>query len=318
MPRISRRSFIASAGIGSVSALAGCLGSSGDTVQLTVSTAAESGSHYVMSAPLVDVLPDNTEDPELQATVSTSDGSVANMRFLHDGEADIGTTVDSIGTFAYNGEAMFEEEKEIRLMARGELVLQYYVVQEDSDIESIADLEGKTITAGPEGSGLSGQHTAYMDHLGLDVENEPMSPTEGGRALRDGVVDAWWINHDSRPVDAFANDGDNLRVVPFSDDNIEAWQEIFPGTVSRELTPDMLENYDTTTQVIGTNSFWACNPSMENDIVYAFVEAVLENSEPIQEANIGSQGLNPEMGYFDIGVPYHDGAVEYFEEEGVV
>lgn len=315
-----RRAFLTGSVTAGTGLLAGCSGlggGGGDTVRLQIHTAAEGASHYNMSAPLVQLLPENSEDPKLEATVSTSDGSVANMRRLGEGNTDIGTSVDQVAHLASNGQGPFDDEVDIRIVSRAEVVTQFYVVRQDSDIETVSDLDGKSVTAGPAGSGTLGQHQALMEQYGIETENVHLGYSEGGRALRDGDVDAWFIFYGSPVTNAFATDGDRLRFARFTDDEMKGLQEAFPWTTQTQVTPDMLENYDSTIQAMGTNGFWITTPDMDAEVVREFVEVITNNPKPIREANVNSREFGLEYAYYDFGVPYHEGALEYFEEEGV-
>jgi len=318
MKGVSRRAFLASGAAGIAGTLAGCSGDS-ETVQLQIHTAAEGASHYNMSVPLVDLLSENSEEPQLSATVSSSDGSVANMRLLGNDNTDIGTSVDQVAHLAYNGIGPFEGESvDCRCIMRGEVVGQFYVVQEDSDINSIADLDGRSVSPGPEGGGTTGQHESLMEQFGIETEDVYLTYSEGGRALRDGDVDAWFIFYGAPVTNAFATDGEDLRVLGFDDEELEQVQEVFPWTAESEVTPEMLEGHDETVQVMGTNGFWLTTADMDNDIVRELCRVVTQNPEPIRDANVNSEDFGLEFAYYEFGVPYHEGAVEYFEEEGVI
>ncbi len=119
-------------------------------------------------------------------------------------------------------------------------------------------------------------------------------------------------------MNAFATDGDELRVLGWTEDEFDSMQEVFPWTARAEVTPDMLENYEETELAMGTNSFWVTMPEMDDDVVYEMTRAILENPEPIQESNVNSENLETEWAYYDFGVPYHDGSLEYFEEHGLI
>jgi len=304
--------------VGVAGALAGCSGD-GDAVQLQIHTAAEGASHYNMSVPLVELLDEESEDPQLSATVSSSDGSVANMRLLREGNTDIGTTVDQVGHLAYNGLGPFEGEAvDMRCIMRAEVVGQFYVVRADSDINSIADLDGRSVSPGPEGGGTTGQHQSLMEQFGIETEDVYLTYSEGGRALRDGDVDAWFIFYGAPVTNAFATDGEGLRVLGFDNDELEQVQEVFPWTAQAQVTPDMLEGHDETVQAMGTNGFWMTSPDMDDDVVHEMCRVVTQNPEPIRNANVNSEEFGLEFAHYEFGVPYHDGAVEYFEEEGVI
>lgn len=321
MPSQTRRQYLkyTAAGVGSTF-LAGCsqLSGSGGATQLGISTAAQGASHYTMSAPIPDLLDEHSNDPELEATVRTSEGSVANMRALGQGTTEIGTAVAPVVFEAYNGTGVFDSEIDLRLLMQGELPPQYHVVRAGSDIETVSDLEGKTVTAGPAGSGLQGPHKTMMEILEIDVEYEYLGYAEGGRALRDGDVDAWWIFHGNPPQNAFAAAGDDLRVLSFTDAELDPVKEEFPFITEYEMSQDMLPGMSSDRTTWASGSFWcATEETLDADAAEEFVRVVTEQPEAIQEANVNSRNFGTEFAYADIGVPYHEGAEAYFEDAGI-
>ena len=321
MPDVSRRSILKGSCIATGGLLAGCiegLGGGGSSSNLRIKTSSQSGTHYAFSSPVPELLNEHSKNPTLEATVSTSEGSVANMRAVHEENSEMGTSVDTVLWLAYNGTGAFSKELDVRTVMRASIAPLYHVVREGSDIETVQDLEGKTVTAGEAGSGTLGQHQGYMEELGVDVEYQNMSYTEGGRAIRDGDVDAWWIFHSPISQNAFAAAPDSLRVLGFTDSELQTLLEAFPYSDDTELTPDRLQGVDETKQVIGASSYWVTHPDIDTDVIKEFTRVVLENPEAIQEANQNSSRFGSDFAYFDLGVPYHEGAMEYFEEAGIV
>ncbi|MCW8173600.1 hypothetical protein D8S78_23360 [Natrialba swarupiae] len=127
-----------------------------------------------------------------------------------------------------------------------------------------------------------------MDQYGLETDDVYLSYGEGGRALRDGDVDAWFVFHGSDAINAFVTDGDELEP-EFDDEAMEGLQEVFPWTVEADVTPDMLENYEETTGVMGTHGYWMTTPEMDDDVVYELCRVVTSNPEPIRDSNVNSE-----------------------------
>lgn len=321
MSAFTRRRYLTSTAVGIGSVLvAGCseLQESGGATQLGISTASQGASHYTMSAPIPDILSEHSGDPKLQATVRTSEGSMANMRAISDGSTSIGTAVAPVAYEAYNGTGNFDSKIDVQLLMQGELVPQYHVVRADSGIESVSDLEGKTVTAGPAGSGLQGPHKTMMEILEINVEYEYLGYAEGGRALRDGDVDAWWIFHGNPPQNAFSAAGKDLRVLSFSDSELAAIKEEFSFISKYKMAKDMLPGMSGTRTTWASGSFWvATSTTISADVAEEFVRVVTNHPKPIQEANVNSREFGPEFAYSDIGVSYHDGAMTYFKDAGI-
>jgi TRAP transporter TAXI family solute receptor len=294
-------------------------GGGADPTRLGISTASQGASHYNMSSPIPDLLEEHSGDPPLRATVRTSEGSVANMRKVGQMTTEIGTAVAPVAFQAANGAGSFDEELDVELLMQGESVPQYHVVREDSDITSVMDLEGKTVTAGPSGSGLLGPHRTMMDLLDINVEYEFLGYSEGGRALLDGDVDAWWIFHGSPPRNVFSSAPDKLKVLEFSEDELQPILDEFPFISKYQMADDMLPGMEAERLTWTAGSFWTTNPdAMSADAAREFVEVVCEHPGPIQEANINSRNFGPEFAYSDIGIPYHEGAEQYFSDKGVI
>lgn len=303
-------------GGGSITLIAGCIGDSNDDAHhLQIHTAAEGGDYYNFSAPLVELLAEHSDDPKLEATVSTSDGSIQNIRMLNERETDIGASVDQVLFLADNGAGPFEEEIDLRVIMRASITPQFFVVRDDSDIHSIEDLNGKTVTAGPAGSGTLGQYQQLEDQFDIDAETQNLDHGEGGNALIDGDVDAWWIFFGADVQNIFATQGDDLRILEFSDAELDGISEVFPWTTDVELTPEMLSELDEPKRTMGSNNYWITYPEYDNDVISEFCRVTIEHAEAIREANPASGDFGFDFAFHDAVLPYHDGASQYRDEQ---
>ncbi len=203
---LTRRETLAAAAVTGIGTIAGCLGDADpdaiengdddgvevdeDAVELFIQAGPDGTSFQAISAPFGQAVRSYSENPPIDATVSSSGGGVENVRVLFQGETDVATTDGASSYNAMNGNDPFSDPKPIKWLARAALGQRFYAVRADSDIEDIADLEGARVAPGPAGSGGYTQHEEIMETLGIEVDNASLEHSEGGSALRDGQVDA--------------------------------------------------------------------------------------------------------------------------------
>jgi hypothetical protein len=53
------------------------------------------------------------------------------------------------------------------------------------------------------------------------------------------------------------------------------------------------------------------------DFVYTVTRTIYENRERIAEIHPAGREITPERAAMDIGIPYHEGSIRYFNEIGI-
>ncbi len=333
---LTRREALAAA-IAGVGTIAGCLGDADpdaiengddddvevddDAVELFIQAGPDGTSFQAISAPFGQAVRSYSENPPIDATVSSSGGGVENVRVLFQGETDVATT-DGVSSYnAMNGNDPFDDPKPVKWLARAALGQRFYAVREDSDIEDIADLEGARVAPGPAGSGGYTQHEEIMETLGIEVDNASLEHSEGGSALRDGQVDAWYIFNGSDFQSTWATA--DIRLLSFTEDELETYQEISPATEPATVDDEWVEGLEEEILAIGINTGWVVRDDMDDEIAYELARVAGEHPEDIANNFIGAQFLDAEFAYNEfftdeVGLEYHDGALEYYEDAGVL
>lgn len=158
------------------------------------------------------------------------------------------------------------------------------------DINSIKDLEGKTVTAATPGSTTDTLAKQVHETLGIKSTFKPMQTTANSDALRSGMLDAVWtyvLSEVSMP--SFMKDLElrmKAKVVPLSKEEVEAVAEKAPGVTPLEAT---LANFTTRIQgpdkmwIPGLGQFWVFSPDLPEDAVYEICEALYVNRKEVTE-----------------------------------
>ena len=128
----------------------------------------------------------------------SSEGSLGNIRLLDLGSAQFALAQNDIARSAYRGSGRFAGAPQPELRAVASLFPEaiHLVVRAGSRIASVADLRGKRVDLGPEGSGTRANALAILAVSG--VPESALAGVHGSvlpeatRALADGRIDAFF------------------------------------------------------------------------------------------------------------------------------
>lgn len=200
-------------------------------------------------------------------------------------------------------------------------------VRQDSDIQEIADLEGKPMV-----DGFTAQQTILpqLDALyataGMTRDDvQPVQVTSvvaGADAFIQGDSVAFYFAHGAGKVrEADAAVG-GIRALPVenTEENVQAMREHWPTAYLTEIGPgpaapgvEEVAHFMAYPQAVFTNS------EVPDDVVYEMAKVIYENKEGMAEVFPPFNIFNPdEMVREDIGpAEYHPGAIRFFEEIGI-
>ena len=191
-----------------------------------LATAGTGGTYYVIGGAMSDVMRrfDNTK-----VTSLTTNGSIENLRLVAGKRAAIGFSTPDLVYYAYNGLEMFKERKlqNLRYIGGGHMGAMQLVVPKNSPVKKIADLKGKRVAVGAQGSAV---YTLALDVLGVggltasDITPAYLSMTEMTEALQDNTVDAA-IYSAGVPTSSITNifATKEMRIVPYSHKEVQAY-----------------------------------------------------------------------------------------------
>lgn len=315
---VDKRTFMKLLGAGSTGILAGCLSGGGGTQSVRIGGAQQGGSYYPIAAGFAQIITEAVEG--MDGSAQETAGSIENVRLIGQDELELIMVNPLFLPAAQNGEDPFEQAiTNLAVVMPTTSYLEAFVAVSD-DIQSVSDLNGKTVVTGAPGSGMESQADQIIELLGLDVSKERLGFGDAASALADGIVDAWFTVLGVPATTELAQTND-LRVIPFSDEEITqiseaevAWKrtQIEPGQVADGFPQESA----TAIYLIG-NGLVANTNLLDEDQVYRITEATFDNVDILQE--------KPRMGDFtlekaaelQLDFTYHPGAKRYFEEQGV-
>lgn len=153
---------------------------------LVLGTATPGGGFPVYGAAFTGVL--NAQEPRLRIGTRNTKGSAENIPLLEAGKLDLALVA---GEFA--SAALAKPGTELRIVCAMYSSPGLFIVRGDSPCRAIADLEGKTVVLGTQGSGITVLGRSVLEALGIGVEALTLEKAaDGPPMLADGRAAALW------------------------------------------------------------------------------------------------------------------------------
>ena len=287
---------------------------------LSIATGGTSGTYYPLGGDLANLF--NTVIPDMNASAQATGGSADNLRLIDGEEAELGTVQNDVSYFAYTGTDSFEGEQITSFSVISSLYAEYVqiVVRADSDIQSIADFKGKSISIGAAGSGVYTNALHVLEAAGLtldDIDAQYLSFSESADGLKNKQIDAAFICA-GIPNAAITELSSTVgvRLISLSDEEVASLIAAHPTYTNLKLPAD---TYGLTEDVncIAITALLVCSNNLDEQLVYDMTKAMFEQEGILTHAKAAEITL--ENAFNGVGeLPLHPGAARYFTEVGVL
>jgi len=262
--------------------------------------------------------------PGLQVQMQPGAG-IANVRGIDEGKAQIGfantiTTVDGLA-----GRPPYPKQV-TKVCQVANLYPQYYqmVVPVDANINSVADLKGKTMATQPKGnsSEIINVHMLQihgMSYQSLSKVNFLASYTDAVSLVKDGHAQVFTLGTTvpaSSVMDlASARD---IKLLGIDAKILAEMKKINPGYSKLTIKAGTYPKQDKDVDVIGyaTHIIAACD--LPEDMIYKMTKAMAANVADMAASNKAISGLTPKIMAEDVGIPLHKGAAKFYKEAGAI
>ncbi|SDG91918.1 TRAP transporter solute receptor, TAXI family [Alteribacillus persepolensis] len=314
--------------------LAGCGG--GESTSSTskadivpIYTPPSGGINYVISAGVADVINQGNSDKtsnqiSVEAMQGATDGVTRMIELYEQDRPSIGAYAYEAIDKMYNGESELLDGEYTELRAIGYLseTALHMVVAGNSSIQSMADLEGKRV-----GTAIPGDTMYYFirdlleDEYGL-IENEdyqsiPLSYTEVQDGIKNGSIDAGLImGMPPAPAVSELAQTEDIRVLSIEPEKMESFLEGKPYYSSVEVEKGTYPGQEEDVLIGSFSSLYFTHDKMKDEEIYAFLETIFENQEHLQSVH-STFDIDEESVTKNIELPFHPGAIEFFEDQGI-
>ena len=216
--------------------------------------------------------------PDVNITQVTTGGSTENAKRLIKGELDMGIVYGSHVYMAQAPEGPFENGDKGTMLRGVAMAYEgptYFVTLKGNDeINSIADLAGKTVALGPPGSGTVFNCTNILTALGIigDITPRLMTFADAGRALANGQVDAFCQS--SAPAAAVSElaETQGVKILSYDEDQLGSISETYPFYHTGTM-PETMYTGVPATDMPYTTVYWVAHERVPADVVEKLVAA---------------------------------------------
>jgi TRAP transporter TAXI family solute receptor len=315
---------------GALASVAGCnprefAREHGGVTRLSIATGNTGGVYYPYGGGLAKVIGEAV--PRVEVTAEVTAASVDNMKLIQLGKVDIAFVLADTLDDAVHGRGPFAKTGAVQAQVLAVLYPNYthVVTAAGNGIERLADLRGKVVSTGAPGSGTEVIALRMLRAAGVDpdreVRRQALSVNASVDALKDDKIDAFFWSGGlptASVLDLASSVGITMVLVP-NDDVIETLQKQFgPTLYTRLVIPKgAYPGQQQDVAVVGVENALVVDASMDETLAYDLTRTLFDKRTELAAIHPEARHLAPERGVQGSPVPFHPGAIKYYEESGV-
>ena len=282
------------------------------SVRLRIATGGEGGIYYAFGDALANLL---EKHMKMMATTIPSGGSLDNINMLRNGRADMAFVQSDIMTYAYNGTNLFSTEEPLAdVYAIAGLYPEACQIVARRDITRIADLKGRRVSIGAEGSGTELNALQILESYGMgytDINVDHLGFSASVNAFNEGKIDAFFCTA-GVPTPAISQlmESGSAHILSISYARIRSIISSYPYysrlTIPRDTYPG-IEGVET----VAVKAVLVVNEKLKEQTVSEMLKIMFENASEITEQATGIN-LNRSTATDGLSIPLHRGAEKFF------
>ena len=279
------------------------------TVRL--STGPAGGGFMPLGNQLVNVFRQRTNTIEVVAVHSA--GAVANITALQRGTAELGFTFADVAYLTYSGKLApdrppFDQFRGIAVLQVTPIAL---VARPGLSIRSPADLRGRRVGLGPEGSGTAVTAGLILHAFGLtekDVQMETSGFQEAATLMLSGKLDAMFDNAISRSESLERVTAVGARFVPIEGPATDRLRRDYPFLTAMAMPRDL---YGSSVHTIGVDGLLVCRSDLDETLVYELTKQLFQSLRSLSRGALRLMDVEQAPA---TPIPLHPGAARYYRE----
>lgn len=284
----------------------------------TVGTASQGGTYYAYGAGWANLV---AETVGITGGAEVTGGPTQNLALVHTGKLAFGMTTMGPAREALDGKSPLapglKMNKVCAMFPMYETPFSVTVLS-SSGIKSIKDIPaGSKIGFGPAGSTSDTYFPKMLETLGVKFERRNGGWSDLGGQLQDGLIDVVAFAA-GVPIPAVTQleVQTDINILEFT----EAEQKKIIDTYPVSAFPIKASTYKTLKKDARAVSMWnytIANCDLPESFVYEATKAVLDNNAKMMNIHKGARTTLAENWDKNTFIPFHPGAVKYYEEKGI-
>ena len=288
---------------------------------LVIATGGTAGTYYPFAGAMSNIW--NTKIKDMNVTAQTTGGSVENVRLINKKDVELALAQSDTLDQAWNGMEAFKEPfKGMSAIATMFPEIVQIVVRADSPIKTFPDLKGKKVGVGAPGSGTEASYRQTLDAYGMkreDVNSQYLSFAESAEAFKDKHIDAFYVIA-GIPVSAIMDVSmqNDIRILPLSADISAKLIQKYPFLAAAKIPANTYRGQTEDVPTVAVNSVLIAGNQLKPEVVYNLTKVLFENQPQLAAAHAKGKELNLQRAVMGVSIPFHPGAVKYYQEKGLM
>lgn len=297
------------------------------TQYVKIGTGGMTGLYYPTGGAIAKMINGKKDTYKINCRVESTDGSVFNINSVLSGDLEFGICQSDRQYQAYKGLTEWETkgpQTDLRAVFSIHPEAVTLVAADDADINSLADLRGKRVNIGNQGSGQRQNAIDALTYAGIDPEKdivaESVRAAEAPGLLQDERIDAFFytVGHPSGAILEATAGRRKVHFVPITDiEELLAKHPYYAPAIIRVANYDKATNEEDV-PTFGVKATFVTSLEASNEIVYAFVKEVFENLDDFRGLHKAYADLTKENMLEGLSAPIHPGAMGYYKRNGLV
>ena len=294
----------------------------GTETLITILTGGTSGIYYPLGTALSSIYAKAI--PSANVTVQATAGSVENLRLLEAGDGELAFALgDSLAdAWTGNQQAGFDKPfAKLRAIARIYPNFIQIVASNRSGIKTLADLKGKRVSVGAEGSGTALNAAAIFKAAGFTfndlakVDHTPFASSV--RLVEQGSLDAT-LQSAGLGVESIrhllASGQSTLIPVP-ADIVAKADSAVY---VAATIPAGTYDGQSGDVPTASVPNFLVTREGVSDDVVYQMTKSLFENLDQLVQTHPAAKDIDVKKAARGLPIPLHPGAERYYREIGII
>lgn len=263
--------------------------------------------------------------PGLIAAAVSTNGAVENIEAIRTGAMELALAQADVAYWAYHGTGPYKDKGAVENLRAIAMLYQesfHLVARNDSGIATVADLKGKRVSLGEEGSGTLIDALLILEAFGLtpkQIKVSHLKPGAAADALLAGQIDAFFFVAGAPVTTISALTADNkAHLVPIDGAAAAKLTGAYPFLVAGEIAAEVYPNQPAV-KTIDVGAVLVCDAALPESLVYGITQALWHpnNQTLFRKGHPGGEQMSLQTATQGMGIALHAGAANYYFDAGV-
>jgi uncharacterized protein len=288
-----------------------------DETQVTILTGPLTATMYPLGMALSSIYGKAIKD--VSFTVQVTQGSVENLRLLEAGDGELALTIaDSLANAVSSKEAGSDRLRGVAALYPSYVHL---VASKVSGIKTVADLKGKRVSLGPEGSGTAVPAAVILKAAGLTLGDlakvDHSLIAEAARMVERGELDANFVASGlGFELVRHQLASGRTTLVPIPPELVAKIGN--PVYIAGTIPAGSYDGQPAAVPTAAIMNLLVTREAVSDDLVYRMTKLLFDHLDLLAQTHPAGKEIDAAKAPFGVLIPLHPGAERYYREIGLV